>query len=264
MNLWPFASHIAEPHGIMVLFPVVNFSIMHWDFGFILAFLAIVIPWRGKLRVGRLMQLPKLTSSDRLGLYASTLISQWLIAAFVMWRALARGVSYTEMGMTVPDPWRIAWVTVALTSILCAGQFAGLKKLAQLPVEKRGPLFLITEKIAPRTPRESFLFAILAATAGISEEFLYRGFVFSVFVAIYGSSAFATTYGVVLSSLWFSIAHLYQGKRGLITTFVVGIVFVFVRVYGGSLVPVIIAHAGVDLLVGLCIPRFLGLNSIND
>jgi len=258
-NFGLLVSHIAETHGFMVLFPTVNFSTMYWDFGFILAFLAIVIPWRGKLRVDRLMQRPKLTSSNRLGLYASTIISQWAISGFVLWRALARSVSLAELGMTMIDPWRIAWITVALTGILCVSQFFGLKKLAQLPIEKRGPLFRITERIAPRSPREALVFAILAATAGISEEFLYRGFVFSAFARMFSPVALGIFYGGAISSLWFSVAHLYQGRRGLVTTFIVGTIFICVRIYTGSLLPALVAHAAVDLMVGLCLPKFLRL-----
>ena len=34
----------------------------------------------------------------------------------------------------------------------------------------------------PRTAKETFVYTALACTAGISEEFLYRGFVFMAFV----------------------------------------------------------------------------------
>jgi len=241
----------------MVLFPTVNFSGMYWDFGLILAFLAIVIPWRGKVRVGRLMKRPELAASDRLSLYASTIASQWVIAAIVLWRALARGLQSTDLGITLNNPWKVAWVTVGLTLALCAGQFFGLRKLVQFAVEKRGPLFRITEKIMPRTSRETLVFVVLATTAGLSEEFLYRGFVFALFLKLFSSSLLSVTYAGLWSSAWFSAAHLYQGRRGIITTFVVGMIFVLVRIYTGSLIPAMVAHAGVDLMVGLCVPRLL-------
>jgi uncharacterized protein len=241
----------------MVLSPVVNFLSIYWDFGLILAFLAIVIPWRGKVRVGRLMKRQELAASDRLSLYASTIASQWVIAAIVLWRALARGLQFTDLGMTLNNPWKIAWVTVALTLVLCAGQFAGLRKLVQIPDEERGPLFRITEKIMPRTSHETMVFVALATTAGLSEEFLYRGFVFSLFIKLFAFSTFSAFYAGLWSSAWFSAAHLYQGRRGIITTFVVGVIFVLVRIYTGSLIPPMVAHAGVDLMVGLCVPRLL-------
>jgi membrane protease YdiL (CAAX protease family) len=55
----------------------------------------------------------------------------------------------------------------------------------------------------------------------------------------------------ILSSLWFALAHLYQGRRGILTTFVVGIIFATIRELTGSLIPVVAAHACLDLTIGL-------------
>ena len=248
----------------MVLFPAMNFSGIYWDFGLILAFLAIVIPWRGKVRIDRLMQMEQFTGSGRLSLYASTIAAQWAIAGLVLWRALARGLPFSDLGIALNDPAKTAWTTAALTLVLCASQFAGLNKLVQVPVEQRGRLFGITEKIAPRTSTEKILFSALAATAGISEEFLYRGFVFAVLLRLFASNTFAIIYAATVSSVWFSAAHLYQGRRGIITTFIVGVIFVAARIYSGSLLPPLVAHAAVDLVVGLCVPKLFGVHTLND
>jgi len=125
-----------------------------------------------------------------------------------------------------------------------------------MPESKRGSLFAITEKIMPRTPKETFVYAALACTAGISEEFLYRGFVFMAFVRMIVNFGPPNGLAAILSSAWFSLAHLYQRRR-IITTFVVGMIFVFMRIWTGSLVPAVVAHIGIDLVVGICAFRFL-------
>jgi membrane protease YdiL (CAAX protease family) len=91
----------------------------------------------------------------------------------------------------------------------------------------------------------------------VSEEFLYRGFVFMAFVRMIVNYGQPNAFAVILSSMWFSLAHLYQGKRGVITTFVVGLIFALIRVWTGSLIPAIVAHIGIDLVVGICAPRYL-------
>jgi membrane protease YdiL (CAAX protease family) len=109
----------------------------------------------------------------------------------------------------------------------------------------------------PRNSKEKVFFSALAFTAGVSEEFLYRGFVYTAFyraVVNYGPPG---SIAGVLSSLWFSLAHLYQGRRGLITTFVVGLILVSVRIWTGSLIPVIVAHAAIDLVAGLYASKIL-------
>jgi uncharacterized protein len=241
----------------VVLFPAVNFAAIPWDFGLILAVLGVAIPWRGTVRVGRLMKIADLGASGRLRLYGSTICFQWVIAALVLWRALARGMHHAELGLTIPDPWRAVWMTCAATFLLCSGQIAGLRKMVQIPAENRGALFRITEKIMPRAWREGVTFAALACTAGLSEEFLYRGFVFAVFAKVFAATAGSLLFASCASSLWFAVAHLYQGRRGIITTFVVGMIFAALRVWSGTLLPSIVAHAAVDLLVVLYVPRLL-------
>ncbi|HEY2646045.1 MAG TPA: CPBP family intramembrane glutamic endopeptidase [Candidatus Acidoferrales bacterium] len=203
------------------------------------------------------MTKPELTTADRLSLYRSTIFFQWLIVAFVAWRCIARAVDPAELGLVVTDIRRVLWTTIVLTAILCANQVVGLRRIASLPEGKRRPYFAITEKIMPRSLPETLVFAALACTAGLSEEFLYRGFVFMAFTRMmvhYGPSLVAAA---IFSSIWFSVAHLYQGWRGSITTFVVGMIFSSIRIWTASLVPVIFAHIAIDLIAGILLPKFL-------
>jgi membrane protease YdiL (CAAX protease family) len=237
--------------------PAVNFLFIPWDFALILVFLGVIVPWRGDARMKRLLSKPDLTGADRLSLYGSTILFQWLIVAVVVWRCLARSVSPEELGIAAADPWQVAWTTIALTGLLCANQVVGLRRVASIPVDRRGRLFAITEKIMPRTATETLIYAALACTAGVSEEFLYRGFVFTAFVRMIVNFGPPNSTAAILSSAWFSLAHVYQGRKGVITTLIVGIIFVLVRVWTSSLIPAIVAHAGIDLVVGIGASRFL-------
>ena len=252
-----FISLLAQ-HGKNVLpFPAVNSLLIPWDFVLVLVFLGVVVPWRGNVRMKRLMSKAELTGFDRLSLYGSTIFFQWLIVAIVAWRCWARSVSPQELGIADVDPLQVAWTSVALTGLLCANQLIGLRRIARIPEAKRGHLFAITEKIMPRTPTETLVYAALACTAGISEEFLYRGFVFMAFVRMIVNFASPDTAAAILSSVWFSLAHLYQGRRGIITTFVVGMIFALIRKWAGSLIPAVAAHIGIDLVIGIGASRFL-------
>ncbi len=242
----------------MLPFPVVNYLYIPWDFVLILAFLGAIVPWRGDARMKRLLSMSELTSADRLSLYRSTIFFQWLIVAIVAWRCTARTISPEELGIAAGNPWQIALISIALVAILCLNQVIGLRRIAEIPPEKRGRLFEITEKIMPRTGMETFVYAALACTAGISEEFLYRGFVFMTFQRMMIENLAPPNAGAaILSSIWFSLAHVYQGRRGIITTFVVGIIFVSIRIWTGSLIPAVAAHIGIDLVVGLGAAKFL-------
>jgi membrane protease YdiL (CAAX protease family) len=228
-----------------------------WDFLLVLLFLVVIVPWRGARRMRRLLAKPELTSRDRISLYASTILLQWLILAVVAVVCARRSVGPDELGLAAVDPWRIAWVTVALTGIFCMNQVFGIRKITSLPPAKRGSLFAISEKIMPRNRIESLAYAALACTAGVSEEFIYRGFVFMAFLRMAVNYGSPNGIAAVLSSVWFSLAHLYQGRRGIITTFVVGMVFALVRIWAASLIPAVVAHAGMDLTIGICASKFL-------
>jgi len=235
----------------------VNYFYIPWDFVSILVFLGAIVPWRGSARIKRLLSKPELTSADRLSLYGSTIVFQWLIVGVVAWRSMARSVAPEELALSSADPWRIFWSTTILTGLLSINQVIGLRRITSLPVDKRGPLFAITEKIFPRDLTETLAFVALACTAGLSEEFLYRGFVFMAFFRIFVNHMSPTAGAAILSSAWFSVAHSYQGRRGIITTFVVGLIFAIVRIWTGSLLPALVAHTAIDLVAGILAPRFL-------
>jgi CAAX protease family protein len=236
----------------------VNSLFIPWDFALVLLFLGVIVPWRGNLRVKRLLAKPQLTSSDRLRLYWSTIILQWVIVAVIAVLCARRSVSLEELGLAIAHPIRIFGVAVTLTGVLCVNQIFGLRKIMGLPAERRGSLFSLSQKIMPHTRRETFIYALLAATAGVSEEFIYRGFVFLCFIRMivnYGSPSIAAA---VFSSVWFAVAHIYQGRRGIITTFVVGLIFACTRIWTASLIAAAVAHFGMDLTIGVCVSRFLG------
>jgi uncharacterized protein len=235
----------------------VNSLFIPWDFVLILILLGAILPWRGYTRMKRLLSKPDLTSADRLHLYGTTIFFQWTIVAVVAWRTLARAVSPADLGLTAGDPWQVIWTSLALTGFLCLNQVMGLRRIAKIPEAKRGRLLTITGKIMPRNVLETLSYAALCCTAGISEEFLYRGFVYMAFAKMVSHFSSPVTFAAILSSIWFSLAHVYQGKRGIITTLVVGMLFVGVRIWTGSLLPAVAAHIGIDLMIGLYAPRIL-------
>ncbi len=228
---------------------------MPWDFALILLLLGVVVPWRGAVRVRKLLRQPQLTSADRLALYASTIAFQWFASGIVLWRALVRYISLSELAMAIPKPGLTVLVAVALSALVVTNQIVAIRRLSRLPPERHGFLGEMARKVMPQTLVESLAFVALVATVALCEEFIYRGFV----QAIFEHAAASALLGVFASAIFFSIAHLYQGKRGLATTFLVGLIFAGIRVWTGSLIPTIAAHFAADLCAGLIGARWLRL-----
>jgi membrane protease YdiL (CAAX protease family) len=102
--------------------------------------------------------------------------------------------------------------------------------------------------LVPVTPRDFRYFVNASITAGIVEEFLYRGFAF------WYLAHFMPMWAVVLvSSIAFGLGHTYQGLGGVIRVTVIGIVFgVYYQLTGSIWLPML-AHAILDILQGASI-----------
>jgi CAAX protease family protein len=227
---------------------------MPWDFAVILIVLGVVVPWRGAVRIRELLGQPELATAERLGLYASTIAFQWVTAAIILWRVQWHGIEVARLGVALPSLTRAALVSVALLLPLLANQIYSLRRLARLPPEQQGVVGALARKLMPQNLVESLAFIALAASVAVCEELIYRGFVFTAFYAAFGGSVGA---GILASSLMFSVAHLYQGSRGVLSTFLVGLLLAGARAWTGSLAPCIVVHLFVDLVAGLAAPRVL-------
>jgi uncharacterized protein len=230
-----------------------------WDFIVILLVLAVIVPWRGAVRVRALMRRDSLSSVDRLQLYASTIAFQWLATAIILWRAMARGYRLADLGLAMPSPWLTAIVAVALAALITLNQAASIRRLASLPSDKQGFMRALTLKLMPQNAPERLAFFALVTTVALCEELIYRGFVQQVFFKVSdGSIAIA----ILGAAVFFALAHLYQGRRGLVVTFFAGAIFSAVRAWTGTLIPTMVAHFVADLSVGLLAPKLLARGSL--
>lgn len=229
---------------------------MHWDYILILALLAVLVPWRSLGRIRELLVGPELTSSERVLLYVSTIAFQWAAVLIILWRCLAHQLSWALLGVALPYPVRSIVTAAGLSIILVFNQVYAIRRVAALPYESRGIVPKLAEKLLPRASSEAWAGFLLVLTVALCEEFIYRGFVEAVFVGVFSGSALA---GAVISAAFFSSAHIYQGRKGLITTFAVGLIFSAARIWTGSLLPSIIIHFAVDFSVALSALKFLPL-----
>jgi membrane protease YdiL (CAAX protease family) len=188
-----------------------------------------------------------------LSLYFSTIAFQWIAAAIAAWRAWAHGYTATQLGLAIPGRVRLFALTVCGAALIVALQWMNLRRMGRSTSPLRGPLQALAERILPQSTRELIPFLGLAVTAGICEEFLYRGFA----MAAISRTGLPVGVVIVLSSLLFGLAHLYQGRAGFLSTTILGLLFGASRALLGSLLPVIVWHVGVDVVAGIAGPRYL-------
>lgn len=212
------------------------------------AFVAFVL---GTLPLVTVAQLPLLHQAavERVSAYVSSIVMLVVMgSAGLVLAALGPGLEAIGLGLSFgPGEWR--------TTALVAGGVAALAGISHLVSTKLGlEETRILQELIPRRRDEKGLFALLSLMAGLSEEVVYRGYLVVLLGAIFSGPWWAAA----ASSLAFAVLHAYQGPIGIIRSGVLGFLFAAAFILGGSLWPLIIVHAGVDLVSGLWLgPRML-------
>lgn len=233
---------------------------MPWDFWLIFLFLSVFLPWRGRQRMRALMAIPEVTGRARIQLYVSTILFQWVLASVIAWRAITRGISLRELGLT--EGWSPRLLTLAAggAALIAGAHWMNLRRMAKSNHPAVQQLRALGARLFPHSPAEFTFYILLAMTAGLCEEFIFRGFV----IAALFRAGLATWGVVLLSSLMFGVAHLYQGRSGGGGTGILGMLFAGVRIAYHSLLPVIVWHAVLDIVAGIAGARYLVSTSRNE
>jgi membrane protease YdiL (CAAX protease family) len=192
----------------------------------------------------------------RRSFYGRLLFLEWGLAllALVIWLS-APGVDAAAVGLRWPDGWP-GPVATALTLLVLAFVVASTRALRggaltalPPPVEGAGrhaePSMHSTLALLPRTPGERRLFTAVGLTAGICEEWLYRGFFLAAVSAVAGGLPAGAL--VAVAAVAFGLAHAYQGVGGVLVTGVLGAVMAAIYLDTRSLLLPVLLHALIDL-----------------
>ncbi|HUL16215.1 MAG TPA: CPBP family intramembrane glutamic endopeptidase [Terriglobales bacterium] len=226
---------------------------MPWDFWLLFIALGVLLPWRGRAKFRRLLEMPHVGRAERIALYFSTIAFQWVAAAVVAWRVHARGLSREELGLAWKNGQELILLGLAGAVALGLLHWWNLWRIGKRADRQPSQLHAVAERILPRSRVEIVPYACLALTAGACEEFLYRGFAMAALLRA-GLPGWSV---VVLSAVLFGLAHLYQGRSGVAGTIFLGAAFGGVRILCDSIVPLIFWHAAIDLVAGVAGAKYL-------
>jgi membrane protease YdiL (CAAX protease family) len=193
----------------------------------------------------------------RRSFYRRLLVLEWGLAllALVIWLA-APGVGAAAVGLRWPRQWPGAatWLLVVVVVAFVLASTRALRSGALLETAaapRRGegrhsePPGHATLAVLPRTAGERRLFAVVGVTAGVCEEWLYRGFFMAVVAAATGGPpAWALVLGAAGA---FGLAHAYQGPAGVVGTGLLGGGMAVMYLQTGSLLLPVVLHALIDL-----------------
>src|SRR5882724_301324 len=233
---------------------------MPWDFWLIFLVMTVYLPWRGQRRLKKLLALPVVKTTERLSLYVSTTAFQWVAVAVVGWRAWARGLRLQDLGLTLHDATGVATAAIVGTATFSLLQWFNLRRVAKLPPESRGFVQAFADRVLPHSAIEFIPFLALAATAGVCEEFLFRGFAMGALT----KAGLPGWVAVLISSALFGLGHLYQGRGAVVSTSILGIIFGITKIAYDTLAVVIFWHIAVDVVAGIAGFHFLLRPALSD
>ena len=198
------------------------------------------------------------TASDaRIRYYRTQVLWEWSWVVVLVLIIIPLSHPLEWIGLVFPNIW--GWVILA---VLLLGVGISIIFLRRNPraLEAMQRSILTPSILRPSTPHERKWFLVVAITAGICEELLYRGFL-TRYLSIYFPS-FGFLLISILSGIIYGFSRAYQGLKGVLKTSLTGFVYaIFFYISGnllsigaapssgisGSLLPVIVFHGVVDL-----------------
>ena len=177
-------------------------------------------------------------------LYVSLIAGEWGLVYYV-WKGGLRpsGITLLEF---VGGRWNSA-KAVFLDVVLAIGLWSLWQGISFLWTRWVGAGQAASiSQMMPHSWVERALWVLLAASAGISEELVFRGYLQRQLTAFTGR----TTMGLLLQVSVFAVAHGYQGVRSCLVIAIYGALFTLLALWRKSLRPGMIAHAWTDIIGG--------------
>jgi membrane protease YdiL (CAAX protease family) len=177
--------------------------------------------------------------------YKKILVAQWALSALVL-LAVGRGIFWA--------PAKFAWMNSVVARSVGGGVLVGVALGLVLPFlalskpKGRAAIRKAFAKMAffvPTHAGQFSWFGALAITAGICEEWVFRGFLFRYFGETPWHLGLAAAF--VISTVLFGVNHFYQGWTGILSTALIGAGLGLLYLWTGSLLAPMIVHALVDL-----------------
>jgi membrane protease YdiL (CAAX protease family) len=212
--------------------------------------LAVVMPLIAIFRTQPVLKSLTYDTPTKIKIYLSNCLSIWLLALLVIVTWIISGRDITQLGFQKYDMGQLSFLGWYI--ILFAGMYIAdtIHSIAtEKERDKSRKHLLLNTPFLPATRKEFLYFILLvASTAAICEEIIYRGYFINYFVALIGDSPIGVICSVFIPAVIFALVHVYQGYKVVMKIVVMSLIFGIVFLYSGSLWPLIIMHYCVDFV----------------
>jgi uncharacterized protein len=205
-------------------------------------------------------------SGDHVHRYLFGIGWEWLLAALAWWGIRIRHVPVRQLLGRRRAGWKmwardfgVAMIFWLLAVMVLAAMATILRLLHQATLQKA------VIDLAPNGGLEIALWLALCISAGIVEEFVFRGYLLQQFASLAsfaGRAERGLWVGILASSLVFGISHGYEGVGGMLAVTAYGAMFCALAVKRNSLRAGMMAHAWHDSLTGIVLTIVKHLRAI--
>lgn len=208
--------------------------------------IVVVLPlysWTFYPRVKRRLAVGE--AGTRIREYVETILILWSGTALAVGFWIHQNRSTGELGLGLSLDWRF-YLGLAITAtviLFLVWQVILVARHQEYRDHVRAQMEAVSiDAMIPRTVLEYRWFLLVALSAGICEEILYRGYLISYLSEYVGKAG-----ALVLSSVLFGTAHAYQGLPGVWRTMMAGAIAAILFACSGTLWFSIILHVAVDI-----------------
>ncbi|MDQ6766766.1 MAG: CPBP family intramembrane metalloprotease [Candidatus Eremiobacteraeota bacterium] len=179
--------------------------------------------------------------------YARTVVILWSLTALALYALRLHNLEPTYVGLRPPR--HIAELAFGLLTLLAPllAHFSGARRVLE------GDYARALRAVVPAGAAQWIAFIPVAASAGICEEFLYRGYALTILSSLTGS----VVAGALLSSIAFGAGHAYQGRSGVVGATITGLLYAIIFLATGSLYPCMLGHFVQDIAGAAVLSRRL-------
>lgn len=215
----------------------------------LLFILGILLPLFAVFQSQPEMKTMKFDTEMKKQLYYGNSIFQWICTLFIIVTWWSYGRSFSDLGFQWGQWDRLAIGLLSLFLILYIidvwWEIRSVEKMAETK-EK----WLKDMPILPVNRLEFKHFIVVALTAGICEEIIFRGFFINYFLAINENDLFGQWLSVINSAFLFAFGHMYQGGKAVAKIMVMAVIFGWIYILTKSLLLLILIHFIVDIIGG--------------
>lgn len=188
----------------------------------------------------------------KVAVYRGNSLFLWFIALVVImvWMLTGRPLAILGFQPPIPESWPIIGLITGIFIVVYAID-VGTDLIHSKAREKaRKHLYKYTPFI-PATSYEMRQFMLVAVTAGICEEIIFRGFFITYFLSLFGDNFQGQAIALIVPTIIFALAHYYQGWKAIGKIAVLSLAFGFIFLISRSLWIPMLLHILVDWWSGL-------------